>query len=64
MRELVKMLSTGKNKKGRPTGYFYTTDKNKRTKPEKMEFSKYDPLAYDPSTGKTGKHVPFKETKI
>ncbi len=64
VRELVKMLSTGKNKKGKPTGTFYVADKNKRTKPEKMIFKKYDPRAYDETTGKSGKHVEFKETKI
>ena len=25
------------------TGHFYTTDKNKRNMPEKMEIKKYDP---------------------
>jgi len=27
------------------TGYFYTTDKNKRNTPDKLEFKKYDPKA-------------------
>jgi len=38
------------------TGHFYTTDKNKKTKPEKMEIKKYDPVAR--------KHVIYKEGKI
>ena len=37
-------------------GYFYTTDKNKRTTPDKLEFKKYDP--------KIRQHVMFKEAKI
>ena len=38
------------------TGHFYTTTKNKRLHPEKMEVSKYDPVVR--------KHVPYKESKI
>ena len=38
------------------TGHFYTTDKNKRNMPEKMEIKKYDP--------KVRKHVIYKEAKI
>lgn len=38
------------------TGHFYTTTKNKRLHPEKMEVSKYDP--------RVRKHVPYKEAKI
>ena len=38
------------------TGHFYTTDKNKKTTPGKMEISKYDPVVR--------KHVPYKEAKI
>ena len=38
------------------TGFFYVTKKNPRTKPEKLEFMKYDP--------KVRKHVLFKESKI
>ncbi len=37
------------------TGHRYTTTKNKRTKPDRMEIKKYDP--------KVRKHVPYKETK-
>ena len=37
------------------TGHFYTTTKNKRTMPEKMEIKKFDPVAR--------KHVAYKETK-
>ena len=38
------------------TGHFYTTNKNKRTTPEKLEFNKFDPVAR--------KHVMYKETKL
>jgi large subunit ribosomal protein L33 len=38
------------------TGHFYTTSKNKRTTPEKLEMMKYDP--------KARKHVSYKETKL
>ncbi|HEY0334890.1 MAG TPA: 50S ribosomal protein L33 [Stenotrophomonas sp.] len=38
------------------TGHFYTTDKNKKNTPGKMEFLKYDPVVR--------KHVLYKEGKI
>ena len=38
------------------TGHFYTTDKNKKNTPGKMEIKKYDPVVR--------KHVEFKESKI
>ena len=38
------------------TGHFYTTDKNKKTTPAKMEVSKYDPVVR--------KHVMYMEGKI
>jgi large subunit ribosomal protein L33 len=38
------------------TGHFYTTDKNKKTMPKKMEIKKYDPVVR--------KHVMYKEAKI
>ena len=50
MRDKIKLESTA------GTGFFYTTTKNKRTKPEKIEIMKFDP--------KARKHVIFKETKI
>lgn len=50
IREKVKLVSTA------DTGYFYTTTKNKRTTPEKLEMMKFDP--------KARKHVLFKEAKI
>ena len=50
MREKVRMNSTA------GTGHFYTTDKNKRTMPDKLEMKKYDPVAR--------KHVIYKEAKI
>jgi ribosomal protein L33 len=37
-------------------GHFYTTTKNKKTTPEKLEFLKYDP--------KARKHVAYKEVKL
>ncbi|MDP1001375.1 50S ribosomal protein L33, partial [Klebsiella pneumoniae] len=36
IREKIKLVSSA------CTGHFYTTTKNKRTKPEKMELKKYD----------------------
>ncbi len=50
MRDKIKLVSTA------GTGYFYTTDKNKKTTPDKLSFKKYDP--------KVRKHVLFKETKL
>lgn len=50
MREKIRMVSTA------DTGFFYTTFKNKRNTPDKLEMKKYDP--------KAGKHVLFKEAKI
>ena len=47
---LIKMVSTAE------TGYFYVTKKNPRTKTEKLELRKYDPVVR--------KHVAYKETKI
>jgi large subunit ribosomal protein L33 len=38
------------------TGHFYTTTKNKRTMPEKLEIKKFDPVVR--------KHVVYKEGKI
>ncbi len=38
------------------TGHFYTTDKNKRTTPDKLQMKKYDPVVR--------KHVMYKEGKI
>ena len=38
------------------TGNFYTTDKNKKNTPNKMEMKKYDPVVR--------KHVMYKEGKI
>ena len=50
MREKIKLESTA------GTGHYYTTSKNKRTMPEKMEIKKYDPVVR--------KHVLYKEGKI
>lgn len=52
----VKMVSTAKNDKGEPTGYFKVKRKNPKTLTEKLEMRKYDPVAR--------KHVLFKESKI
>ena len=49
-RDKIRMISTA------GTGHFYTTDKNKKTKPEKLELLKYDPVVR--------KHVAYKEAKI
>ena len=37
MRDKIRLVSTA------GTGFFYTTDKNKRNMPEKMEIKKFDP---------------------
>jgi large subunit ribosomal protein L33 len=50
MRDKIKLLSSA------GTGHLYTTTKNKRLHPEKLEVKKYDP--------KARKHVVYKETKI
>ncbi|MBC9073920.1 50S ribosomal protein L33 [Pseudothauera nasutitermitis] len=50
IREKIKLESTA------GTGHFYTTSKNKRTTPQKLEFKKYDPVAR--------KHVLYKEIKL
>ncbi|QIQ20787.1 LSU ribosomal protein L33P [Orbus hercynius] len=50
VREKIKLVSSA------GTGHFYTTSKNKRTMPEKMEIKKYDPVVRQ--------HVVYKEAKI
>jgi large subunit ribosomal protein L33 len=50
MRDKIKMVSSEN------TGHFYTTDKNKRTTPDKLEKKMYDPVVR--------KHVMYKEAKI
>ena len=50
MRDKTKLVSSA------GTGFFYTTDKNKRNMPGKMEIKKFDPVVR--------KHVMFKEAKI
>jgi large subunit ribosomal protein L33 len=50
MRDKIKLVSSAN------TGHFYTTTKNKKNTPNKLEFSKYDPVAR--------KHVTYKEAKI
>jgi large subunit ribosomal protein L33 len=50
MREKIKMVSSA------GTGHYYTTDKNKRTTPDKLEMKKYDPVVRQ--------HVMYKESKI
>lgn len=50
MREKIKLESSA------GTGHFYTTTKNKRVTPEKIEISKFDPVVR--------KHVKYKETKL
>ncbi|MGH6635829.1 MAG: 50S ribosomal protein L33 [Gammaproteobacteria bacterium] len=50
MREKIKLVSSA------GTGHFYTTSKNKRNTPDKMEIKKFDPVVR--------KHVAYKETKL
>ncbi len=50
MREKIKLVSSA------GTGHYYTTDKNKRMMPEKLEIRKFDPILR--------KHVIYKEDKI
>lgn len=49
-REKIRLVSSA------GTGHFYTTSKNKRTHPEKMEVRKFDPVIRQ--------HVAYKEAKI
>ncbi len=50
MREKIKLVSSAN------TGHFYTTTKNKRNTPDKIEIKKYDPVVR--------KHVAYKESKL
>lgn len=50
MRDKIKMVSSA------GTGHFYTTTKNKRTTPDKLQFKKFDPVVR--------KHVIYKEARI
>ncbi len=50
IREKIKLVSSA------GTGHFYTTTKNKRTQPEKLELTKFDPVVRQ--------HVLYKEAKI
>jgi large subunit ribosomal protein L33 len=47
---LIKLVSSA------DTGFFYVTKKNPRSKTDKLELKKFDPIAR--------KHVVFKESKI
>ncbi len=49
-RDKIRMVSSA------GTGHFYTTTKNKRSTPDKLEMKKYDPVVR--------KHVMYKEAKI
>ncbi|MDQ8039596.1 MAG: 50S ribosomal protein L33 [Rickettsiella sp.] len=49
MRDNIKLKSTAST-------YYYTTTKNKKSKPDKLKFKKYDPI--------TRKHELFQEDKI
>lgn len=57
----IRLVSTAKNKKDKPTGYFYTTYKNKRNTTEKLRIKKFDPRAYNAQTDTVGMVVEFKE---
>lgn len=50
MRDKIRLVSSA------GTGHFYTTDKNKKNMPEKMEIKKFDP--------RIRQHVIYKEAKI
>ena len=50
MRDKIKLVSSA------DTGHFYTTTKNKKNMPDKMEIKKFDPVVR--------KHVVYKESKI
>ena len=47
---MIKLVSSA------DTGFYYVTKKNPRTKTNKLELKKYDPVAR--------KHVEFRESKI
>lgn len=49
-RDLIKLVSSA------GTGHYYTTSKNKRNMPDKMEIKKFDPVVRQ--------HVTYKEGKI
>ena len=50
MRDLIKLESSA------GTGHYYTTTKNKRNSPDKLEMNKFDPVIR--------KHVLYTEGKI
>ena len=50
MRDKIKLVSSA------GTGHYYTTDKNKRRTPDKLELRKFDPVIR--------KHVLYTEAKI
>ena len=50
MRDKIKLVSSA------GSGHYYTTSKNKKTTPDKMEIKKFDPVVR--------KHVIYKEAKI
>ena len=50
MRDKIKLVSSA------GTGHYYTTTKNKKNMPEKMEIKKFDPVVR--------KYVIYKEAKI
>ena len=62
--EKIRLRSEGLNAKQKPTGFYYTTTKNRVNSPNKLVLKKFDPFAIHPVTGKRGAHVEFKETKI
>ena len=49
-RDKIKLVSSA------GTGHYYTTNKQKKNTPHKLEFKKYDPVVR--------KHVMYKEAKI
>jgi len=49
MRDKIKLVSSA------GTGHYYTTDKNKKNTPDKLEFKKFDPVVR--------KHVLYEEAR-
>ena len=64
IRVKIKLVSTGLNKAGKKTGYFKTTMKNPRNTTDKLRLKKFDPRAWNETTGRCGKVVEFKEEKV
>ena len=68
IREKIMLLSQGKTKAGKSTGYFYTTSINKRNMTNKghgkLTLEKFDPLAWNEEKKRLGLKVEVKQKKI